>query len=220
MKTRVRTTAVIAAALLVAACSGRQTQVAEQPLTRVHGQLIAMPAQANAMDTAMQAAGTAYWIESGGNPIVWRFAMNGKAYCRFHAELTEKGPTSTVVATWAEQVDEASRAAVEDGRKRPDYRYLCDVARIAGEESVAAAVQNRAADKPAIVAKLRGKVASDPASAMRAADAAMDAATPKWEDPCAKDVASKRCQDWRSLQRVREQQRNQAPPPTGTFQMR
>lgn len=203
---------VLSAIVLLAACSGRTSHTAAEPLDAVRIRLIAIPDQANVLPVAMQAAGTSYWQESTGNPLVWRFAMNGAPYCSFFAELKEQGPGKTQVLTWAEPADDAAKAAVAAGGERPDYGFLCNVARIAGNETVAAAVENRAGDKQVILSKLRRNLVADPASAMRAADAAMDEAVrnaPKPLDPCEEDVASKKCEDWLSLQRVREQQRKE-----------
>jgi hypothetical protein len=207
--------------ILLAACSGRNSHVAAEPLNDVRRRLIAIPAQANVLPVAMQAAGTSYWQESSDNPFVWRFAMNGHPYCTFYAELKEQGPGKTQVITWTERAEEAAKAAAAAGGDRADYSYLCDVARIAGEETVAAAVGNRPADEQIVLSQLRRNLVADPASAMRSADAAMDEAirdAPTSLDPCEEDVASKKCEDWLSLQRVREAQRRERPPlPPGTM---
>jgi hypothetical protein len=200
---------VISSLILVAACSGRRSHTAAEPTNAVRTRLIAIPDQANVFPVAMQAAGTSYWQESSGNPLVWRFAMNGAPYCAFFAELKEQGPAKTQVITWTEPADDAAKASVAAGHDRADYSFLCNVAGIAGEETVSAVVENRAADKKVILSKLRQNLVADPASAMRAADAAMQAAAPKSIDPCDEDIASKRCEDWRTFQQVRAQQRKE-----------
>jgi hypothetical protein len=180
MRLRVPWLEIVAAALLLGGCSGQTSHVAEEPLAAIRARLIALPSEANAMNTALQAVGTSYWLASTENPLVWRFAKDGAIYCVFNAKLEEAGTTRTRILSWVENADEAAQAAVPAGRQRADYRFLCDVARIAGEESVRAVIENRPANNEVITAKLRQNLVQDPASAMRAADAAMEAAAPKW----------------------------------------
>ena len=122
----------------------------------------------------------------------------------------------------AADATEASDATVAAGGRRPDYSYLCNVARIAGDESVAATLENRAANTKAIYDRIGVNVATNPASMMRATEAAMDEAARQMEslDPCEEDIGSQACLDWESLQAVKEEQRrNQPPPPPGSFKM-
>ena len=213
--------AAAAAMLLGAGCSGRERVVAE-PLDMVQAKLSMMPEQADAMDLAMQMMGTDFHMEPGAEQLVWHFTKDGADYCRFTVKLVAAGPSKTRVITRAEDATEAADATVAAGGRRPDYSYLCYVARIAGDESVAATLENRAANTKAIYDRIGVNVATNPASMMRATEAAMDEAAREMEsfDPCEEDIGSQACLDWESLQAVKEEQRrNQPPPPPGSFKM-
>lgn len=211
------------AALLAAACSGRE-RVTADPLDMVQAKLVMMPEESNAMEIAMQAMGTDFYLEPRSDELVWHFTKNGADYCRFTAKLVAAGPNRTRIITRAEDAADAADAAVAEGRKRPDYSYLCGVARIAGDESVAATLESRPANTKAIYDRIARNVARNPASMMRAAEAAMDDAAAEMEpyDPC-EDYSSQRCRDWESLQAVREEQRREdaaRPLPPGAFRMK
>jgi hypothetical protein len=213
--------AVLVAGSLLTACSGESQHIANEPLSAVYSKLTSMPKNADVMDLAKQAAGTDYYLQPDGGELVWHFRMNGNDYCRLVARLEENSPTTTRVTTRAEDAAEAAEAAVAKGGERPDYRYLCNVARIAGEESVTATLEGRPAQTAAIWDEIRKYVATNPMAVMGAANAAMDEAirNAKSEDPSKSDDPKRRA-DWESLQRVREEERaNQPPLPSGAFRM-
>lgn len=209
---------ILSALMVLGACSGESETAVSEPLA-VYAKLTSMPRNADVMHLAKQAAGTDYYLEPNGGELIWHFRMKGNDYCRFVADLHEDGPNATRVATRAEDAGEAADAAVAQGSERPDYRYLCHVARIAGEESVAATLAHREAQTRAVWDAIREYAAANPMAVMRTASAAMDEAarSSDWDDPSQSDNAMRR-EDWESLQRVREEQRrNQPPPPAGSF---
>ena len=154
---RVACLAPIAALLLLAACNDGQR--IERPLTDVHASLVSMPAGADVMSSATVFPGTAYYLQPDGGRLIWHFTLNGKDYARFVATLREDGPSATSVSTQLEPVDDADAKNLE---------FLRDIARIAGEASVAAALSGRPADREAIENRIVEQVARDPLSAQTA----------------------------------------------------
>lgn len=197
-------TAMVAAALLLAACSGRERVVAE-PLDMVRAKLAMMPDEADALYLGIQGASVGYHLESGADALVWHFTKDGADYCRYTARLVAVGPSKTRVSTRAEYVTDAADAAVAGGAARPDYSYLCDVARIATDESVAAALESRPADTNAVFKRIGATVAANPTGMMRSVEAALAEAESEMEtyepyDPCAEDIGSRACRDADNLQ--------------------
>ena len=171
----------VAALLLLAACSGRERVVAE-PLDMVRAKLAMMPEEADALRLGIQNMGTDYHLEPGAETLVWHFTKDGVDYCRFTARLVAAGPSKTRVITRAEYATDAADAAVAAGRARPDYSYLCDVARIASDESVAATLEARPADTRAVFKRIGAKVAANPTGMMRSVEAALAEAESEMEE--------------------------------------
>ena len=210
----------VAAMLLAAGCSGRERVVAE-PLDAVLAKLSMMPQQADAMKFGNQLPGSAVYLEGLPDRLIWHFTKDGADYCRFTAQLIAAGPEKTRVVTRAEDAKEASDAAVAQGGKPADYSYLCGVARIAGDESVAATLENRPADMAAIGKRLQGYTMTNASGMMNAVDASLEDEIRRREadDPC-EDPESQRCLNQENL-RLRAQQRREdaaaRPQRPGTF---
>jgi hypothetical protein len=212
--------AMAAAALLAAGCSGRERVVAE-PLDSVQAKLSMMPEQSNALQFAYHIPGSSMYLEPQADRLVWHFTKDGADYCRFSAQLIAAGPAKTRVITRAEDAPEASQAAVAAGGKPADYSYLCGVARIAGDESVAATLENRPADKLAIGKRLQGQMMTDASGFMKAVDASLDDEIRRREadDPC-NNPQSQRCRNQDNLRARAQQRREDAgarPQRPGTF---
>lgn len=143
----------IAAAL--ASCSSG-TRV-EKPLEEVHASLVSMSPQADAMNLATQFPGTAYYIQPDGSRLIWHFQHSGKDYGRFVATLKPDGDQATYVATSFEESNDAPAAG--------NLSFLRDIARIAGEASVAAALSGQPVDREAIRQRIVAQVAADPMAA-------------------------------------------------------
>jgi hypothetical protein len=202
--------------IFLAACSKRQLLEAEQPIWTVHAQLASMPSAADVMDLSVQPPGATYNLESAGNPLVWRFKIHGKDYCRFSVKLTEVGPDRTQVETWAESLEDAAHAAAQNLGSKPDYRFFCEIARIAGQESVAATIERRSADGEAIQKRIARNVATDPLSVAGASAAAMDEVIrmKRPYEPCAEDPQGEACRAWRYTREQSNQLGAQQPRPT------
>ena len=153
------------ALLLIAACSdGRRV---ERSLTDVHATLSSLPADADAMSLATTFPGTGYYLEPDGGRLVWHFTHQGKDYGRFVATLSEDGPGATTVSTHFEDASDADAATNLD--------FLRKVARSVGEASIAAALEGRAVDRPALQQRITEWVKADPMAAHSAAIATVGA---------------------------------------------
>jgi len=172
--------------VLLAACSGRTERIANEPLTSVAAKLVAMPQASDATRFALQAPETSVYVapenEPDGERLVWHFTQRGHDYCRFYAELRQDGAAKTRVRTWSEIAPDAADAIVAEGGKRPDHTYLCNMARLAGEESVTATLQGRPIDNEAMLRRIRVAVAADPLAVGRTASDAMDEAARMMKD--------------------------------------
>lgn len=181
------------AALLLAACG--ETQRVEKPITEVHATLASMPPQADVMDMATMFPGTTYFLEAGGEQLVWHFTYNGQDYGRYVASLKADGANATTVSTRFES----------DGDDKLDF--LRKMAKKAAETSVAAALSGRSVDRAAFGQQFRGMVVSNPMAAQTAVATTMadqmnriadEMETMAPEDPCESDndATRERCQTY------------------------
>ena len=136
-------------ALALAGCGKSQT--VEKPVAQVLVTLSSLPGDADAMSLATTMPGTSYWVEPGANKVVWHFMNQSGEYGRYVAELSDAGTDKTSVATH-----------FEDGPAAPNMRFLDDIATIAGDASVASALEGHAVDRSGVQAKIRQRIASDP----------------------------------------------------------
>lgn len=136
-------------ALALAGCGNSQT--IEKPVAQVLLTLSSLPGDADAMSLATTMPGTSYWVEPGANKVVWHFMNQSGEYGRYVAELSEAGANKTTISTH-----------FEDGPAAPNLRFLDDIATIAGDASVAAALEGHAVDRSGVQAKIRERIASDP----------------------------------------------------------
>lgn len=186
------------AALLLAACGG-QTHRVEKPVGEVRATLMEMPPEADVMSMAASFPGTTYFLDSGGEQLVWHFTHNGKDYGRFVAVLAQDGPNATKVTTHFENSNDAELAGNLD--------FLRKVAKQAAETSIAAALSGRAVDRDAFGKQFAAMMLANPMAAQSAMGATladqfnrisddMDAMAP--EDPCLSDndATRRRCEEW------------------------
>ena len=140
-------------ALALAGCGKSQT--VEKPPAQVLMTLSSLPGDADAMSLATTMPGTSYWVEPGANQVVWHFMRQSGEYGRYVAELSEAGTNKTRVTTH-----------FEDGPADPGLKFLDEIAVIAGDASVAAALQGQAVDRSGVQAKIGQRIASDPMASM------------------------------------------------------
>ena len=208
--------------VFLGACTGGTEQVVNEPITSVAAKLVAMPQASDATRFALQVAESAVYVapqsEPDGESLVWHFTQRGRDYCRFYAELRQDGAAKTRVRTHSELASDAADAIVAEGGKRPDHTYLCNMARLAGEESVSATLQGRPVDNEAMLRRIRVAVAANPLAVGRtAADAMDDAARMMKADNAARGDAS-RTAAMDAANQAREQELRSKPSvPVGNY---
>jgi hypothetical protein len=139
-------------ALTLAGCGKSQT--VDKPLAEVQMTLSSLPADADAMSLATSIPGTGFWVEPLAGKVVWHFTRQSGEYGRYVAELSEDGPSKTTVTTH-----------FEDGPADSGLKFLDEIAVIAGDASVAAALQGRAVDRSGVKAQISQHIASNPMAA-------------------------------------------------------
>ena len=137
-------------ALALAGCGKSQT--VEKPVAQVLYDAVE-PARRRGRDVAGDHHARAPVTGSSRRPnkVVWHFMRQSGEYGRYVAELSEAGANKTTVTTH-----------FEDGPADPNLRFLDDIATIAGDASVAAALEGHAVDRSGVQAKIRERIASDP----------------------------------------------------------
>lgn len=137
-------------ALALAACG--QSQSVDKPMAEVYSTLTSMPAEADAMPLATTFSGTAYYVEpAGDNKVVWHFTRGGGDYGRYVAELAPDGPGKTKVTTH-----------FENGNIDSNLGFLRDIAKLASEASVRAALEGHAVDRSGVQSQISQMIASNP----------------------------------------------------------
>jgi hypothetical protein len=119
---------------LLSGCGELFGTVVDYPHDAAVSALYAMPNSANLMHLPEHFPGTAVRSELSKAGVVWTYTAYGKDECRFTAHVKRETDASSVVWTELDQLGNGDRA------------YLCEAVRIFGEESVAAALENRPAD--------------------------------------------------------------------------
>jgi len=140
-------------ALALVGCS--ETQSVDKPLADVQTMLVSLPSDANAMPLATRFPGTSYYVEPATNKVVWHFVREGTGeYARYVAELSEDGPGKTSVSTY-----------LEDGPADSNLSFLDDVAKLAGDASVAAALHGTPVDRSAVQQQIAQQMVNNPLAA-------------------------------------------------------
>ena len=203
--------------VFLGACTGGTERVVNEPLASISAKLVAMPQASDATRFALQVPESSVYVAPEGDRVVWHFTQRGRDYCRFYAELRQEGAAKTRVRTRSEIAADAADAIVAEGGRRPDHTYLCNMARLAGEESVAATLQGRPVDSEAMLRRIRVTVAADPLAVGRTAADAMDEAarTMKADNSSRQDLARTTAMD--AANRAHEQELRSRPSvPVGT----
>lgn len=131
-----------------------KSQIVDKPIAQVSMMLSSLPGDADAMSLATTVPGTSYWVEPTANEVVWHFMRPTGEYGRYVVDLSEAGSKTRVSTHF------------EDGPADPNMRFLDDIATIAGDASVAAALEGRAVDRSGVQAKIRERIGSDPVASM------------------------------------------------------
>lgn len=203
--------------VFLAACTGAE-RVVNEPMASVSAKLLAMPQASDATKFALQTPETSVYVAPEGDRVVWHFTQRGRDYCRFYAELREDGASKTRVRTRSELAPDAADAIVAEGGRRPDHSYLCNMARLAGEESVAATLQGRPVDNQAMLRRVRVAVAANPLAVGRTASDAMDEAARMMKDDNAARFDASRTTSMDAANQAREQElRSQPSVPVGSY---
>lgn len=144
-------------ALLLVACGNSQT--VDRPMADVHSLLSDLPSEADAMSLATSYPGTSLWVEPMADKIIWHFMREGTGeYGRYVAELSQDGTSRTSVST-----------RFEDGPADSNLLFLDEVAKIAADASIAAALQGQPVDRATIQSQITQKMISNPMAAHEAA---------------------------------------------------
>lgn len=125
---------IIGLAPLLGGCGQLFGTVVDMPPDSAATMLYNMGSAANLMDMPLGLSGTRMMVARGSDGIVWTYSRYGKPTCTFTAHVSEESAETSLV--WSE-VDEI-------GTEGEDY--LCAAVNVIGKESVAATLENRAAD--------------------------------------------------------------------------
>lgn len=201
----IRVLGAVVVVLSLSACSGGgETRVAE-PKVNVVARLAEMPAEADAFRLAKLFKNTEYVVATSPSTVTWLFRQNGNNACQFAATVTEDGPDAARVSTELKDVSAGGEA------------YLCKAVGIVGEESVAAVLAHRAADEPAIKARIQQFLVTDYGAVVDSVADRMDEMAPPRDDNCENGSDEQR-RGCLQLKKNFEERRKNAPPlPPGTF---
>lgn len=121
---------------LVAGCGQLFGTVVDMPRDAAASMLYNMAGNADLMDMQIGLSGTTIAISHSSDGIVWTYSRFGKPACAFTAHVSEETAETSLV--WSD-VDDISA-------KGEDVEYMCAAINVIGKESVAATLENRAAD--------------------------------------------------------------------------
>jgi hypothetical protein len=169
---RVTASVILSAALVLAACSPGVDKTVAQSNDLVLISLTRMPGDVDVFSMAKQFPNTEYQMSQTSDAVTWTFIQNGADACRFTAKITPKDAKSSRVTTSMEDVSKGGE------------RYLCNVAKIVGEESVSAALDGRSADKAKVQDQLKRYLISDFAGMSESVSKRMTEMAPPPGDPC------------------------------------
>jgi hypothetical protein len=169
---RLTTISLTSLALVLGACSPGLNKSVAQSSDLVLVSLSQMSPQTDVMDMAKQFPNTAYQMSQTADGVTWTFMQNGAEACRFTAKVTAKDAKSSRVTTSLEDLSKGGE------------RYLCNVVKIVGEESVAAAVDGRLADRAKVKTQLARYLVSDFGAMTESVSKRMTEMAPPSGDPC------------------------------------
>ncbi|HKX92270.1 MAG TPA: hypothetical protein VJM15_07585 [Sphingomicrobium sp.] len=175
-------------AVVVVACGEKHS--VDRPMAEVLTMLSSLPSDADAMSLATSFPGTSYWVEPTPDKVVWHFTRASGEYGRYVAKLSADGPNRTTVTTY-----------IEESGSDANLVFLRDIAKVAGDASVVAALEGRPVDRVAVQRQIQKMIGDNPVAAQMAAIQTvaeeMDRLAPP--DPCETGNAEQRnsrvCQD-------------------------
>jgi hypothetical protein len=185
-----RLTLVLTMSLLALAACGKTVN---EPRQAVIDRLGAMPSDANVMHLARQVPHAVFRSQLSAEGVDWIFSIGGNDICRFSAKVTEAGENASRVSTAMEELGDEQEI------------YLCNVARITGEESVTATLEGRPANVEAVSAQLNQYLVTNMGAVQDTVSRRMDEMAPPAGDECQSGDAEAR-KSCRRFMRARERE--------------
>jgi len=201
----IRVIAAVLGLLSLLACSGGIDAKLEEPSATVMARLTNLPRDADLFDMAKQFPNTEYVVATTASTVMWIFKQNGNNACRFMATVKADGAGASRVTT-----------SLQDDSKGEE-RYICNVVKVVGEESVAAALARRPADQAAVNSKIKQYVITDYAAVSDAVAKRMDEMAPPRDDNCQNGNVVQRESCARLKQNYEERRKNAPALPLGSF---
>jgi hypothetical protein len=158
---------VVLLSLALAGCGELFGRTIPQPSETITNVLYRMPGSADLMKLPERFPNTRMRVALSGSNIVWTYALAGQDACRFTAHVKASGEAMTTVWTDVEDLTERGEG------------YLCSTVGVAGEESVAAALDGRPADNAKVEAKLAAALLGNMGSLQRSLGDQIDSMAPK-----------------------------------------
>lgn len=121
--------------LLLTGCGEITGTVVDMQTAEVSNLLYHLPSKADLMEMPFLSPAASRTIDQIDTGVIWTYAINRKPVCLFTAHIKEDTSSTSVVWTDVAEVS-------GDGESP-----MCDRLEIAGPESVAAALEGRAADR-------------------------------------------------------------------------
>ena len=163
----------ISLTLILCGCSPGLNKTVASPSDQVLVSLSQMSPQTDVMDMAKQFPNTQYQMSQTADGVTWTFLQNNAEACRFTAKVTPKDAKSSRVTTSLEDLSKGGE------------KYLCNVVKIVGEESVSAAAEGRLADREKVKTQLARYMVSDFGAMTESVSKRMTEMAPPPSDPCA-----------------------------------
>jgi hypothetical protein len=143
-------------AVALVACGEKHS--VDRPMAEVLTTLSSLPSDANAMQLATSFPGTSYWVEPAADKVVWHFTRASGEYGRYVAKISADGPNRTTVTTYVEEAGSDANLA-----------FLRDIAKVAGDASVVAALEGLAVERAAVQQQIQKMIGDNPVAAQMAA---------------------------------------------------
>ena len=141
--------------MLLGACGELFGSVVEMPRNQAAMLIYNLPRQADVMGLVEYSPGISLRSMLTNEGVVWIASKNGEDACRFTAHVKADTEAASVIWTDIKTIGQS------------DQQFLCDTLHIAGEESVAAAIEGRPANETAVQAKLANAMVSNIGSVER-----------------------------------------------------
>lgn len=186
---------VVAISFLALAACGQDAKLVNEPPLDVVNRLGSMPSNADVMYLAKQVPHASFRSQTGAEGVDWTFSIGGHDICRFSAKVVEAG-----AGTGASRV---STSIERLGEQKEDY--LCSIARITGEESVAATLEKRPANVEAVNEQLKQYLLNNMGEVQEMVSRRMDEMAPPKGDECKSGDATAQA-NCRKFMKMREKE--------------